>query len=702
MTDRIDNELRNVQLPPGMLDRLRAEGKRSPAINWRDAADADIDAALNNVSPPDDFADQVRASVWQGVEIDRQLRDVEVSGWFLARLRSISRPARSRWRPIVRNLSAAAALLMVFAAYGVALLDVFASIQESETTVAVTEFIYEGPMEFTPASQAGDLVLDVIPAPPVNDSRAEEFIEAPPEEWIPQHPEEYMVSYQPPSDLLSELVEGYDPHADWVVLKSGVFGSADSTDDDLPEFLPPLLPPATGVEAPLRRDYDRRFLLRNNAHPIVTVRNGAGLAAFTTPLVAETPRYDRLFDDTLAGRPPTTGDVRAEEFINAIRPPLAPARPKSLRLSAAIGPSPFHRGKSHLLLLGAAAGESRRTTPATHLTVAIDTSASMSWNGRLRKVRAAIERVAQLMSPDDRLTLIQFNDRASMLLEMTSRDDLAFVIQELDSLQPTGGTSLAAGVQLGVSASMHPQASELRKQLVVVTDDDSPSHGLSQEMVDMFNAMSRFRLNVRFVHLGDDAASLQSIADFGVTVNRAKSKAAVTEAVVSSLTGASAQVAQSPEITIKFDDQQVAAWRLIGHAPEFGGEGSLASREGMSALDTSCVLYEVWLTPDAGSNFARATLAWRSPHNGQTQRVGQSVSVSQLASRFADASPSLQAASLAAEAAENLRESPFATSRNGDIRGVLKQADQVSSNLANQREFQQFVNVLKSIQQLNR
>lgn len=703
MTDRIDDELRNIQLPPGMLDRLRDQPRHASHADWASATDHDLDAALAEVTVPRYFTNDLRTALWEGIEVDRQLRDVEVSGWFLARLRTIASPTESRWKQTVRTLAAAAALLMVVAAYGLAMFDVFQSIRENESAIVETEFLYEGPIDFSPAVASADIQFTALPIQEPTDMA----IEIPSELFVTTPIEiEPANLFEPPEaspqDLLSQLVHGYEPDTDWVILKSGVFGSADHTDDYLPSFLPPPLPPAVGVQPPLSRYVDRRFLLLNHSHPIIAINNRRALSRVDVPLNAATPFYDRIMSELSFGRPPQPADIRVDEFINAIGPSLAPAATDSLSLTTSLGPSPFHHGDSHLLLIGAQAGKTSRTTSATHFTIALDTSASMKWNGRLQNAKAAIERLAGVMSPDDRLTLVQFGDRATTLLEFITRDDLPFLQAVLDELQPGGGASLGAGVQQGVSAAMLPQASGLRKQLVVVTDDDTQTDELSQEMADMLGAVSQFSLNVNFVHLGDNQQPLGAIANFGVTVQQPNSKSQLVALLIESLTGRSADVANDVNVSLNFDPKKVNAWRLVGHDPSIFNDTNSSSHRTMVALDSACMLVEVWLKEDAGGQFASASVGWLEPRTGVRRQIQRPVSVGQLAPSFAESTRSLRSASLAAEAAEILRQSPFATTRDGDLRGVLKKSLQVSGRLANEREFIEFMQLLKSIQGLAR
>ncbi len=59
--DWIDQQLRNVPLPPNLLERLSQAGPN------RDAADAHVDAALCDVAVPDDLQDRLRSIARPGI-----------------------------------------------------------------------------------------------------------------------------------------------------------------------------------------------------------------------------------------------------------------------------------------------------------------------------------------------------------------------------------------------------------------------------------------------------------------------------------------------------------------------------------------------------------------------------------------------------------------------------------------------------------
>ena len=75
----------------------------------------------------------------------------------------------------------------------------------------------------------------------------------------------------------------------------------------------------------------------------------------------------------------------------------------------------------------------------------------------------------------------------------------------------------------------------------------------------------------------------------------------------------------------------------------------------MRADQAATALFELWLQPTGGDDVATAEVEWQDPQTGQMHKISQRISRVQFAKSFAESPLSLQAAAVAAEAAETLR-----------------------------------------------
>ena len=202
----------------------------------------------------------------------------------------------------------------------------------------------------------------------------------------------------PASELIRALEAGFNPGADVVLLRWGVLGAPSRADDDLPEVesVPVLL--KRGISPPVLAGFDRAFLLRHRVQPITPLNADPKLAQIAVPLVTNRTSFEAAERMLKQRRLPAADEVRVEEFLAAMNFGSRAVEPGGVSLVAAGGPAPFGEDGARLLQVVVQAGPARtRTQPATHLTVALDVSASMKWGGRLEAARQALSQLAREM-----------------------------------------------------------------------------------------------------------------------------------------------------------------------------------------------------------------------------------------------------------------------------------------------------------------
>jgi hypothetical protein len=155
-------------------------------------------------------------------------------------------------------------------------------------------------------------------------------------------------------------------------------------------------------------------------------------------------------------------------------------------------------------------------------------------------------------------------------------------------------------------------------------------------------------------------------------------------------------VADYTSLRVKFNPDVVQAYRLIGHETTTAGGLLPATVEStLLGAEAATVLYEVWLYPDGPGPVANVEVRWRNAADHEMPAIMYYVSRFEFKPSFAEAPLSLQAAAIAAEAAEVLRQSPFASPRNRDLSGVLARAEEVNPRLKERASYQRFLRVLR-------
>ena len=705
----LDRALRAVDVPDELADRLQAIvedeklDRRLAAVPVPEhlapslldvVADESLDRRLCEVTMPEGLAARVRAVVDDEC-LDERLRDVRIPVRLAATLR--------RWRrrvPVGQLAMAASLLLMIGASYFIAMFGLITSAYrttpviwggsggiELESITNDDEGDFDGPgglVNLVPDERSAD--EDGISLPPIED-RLDPGRLAEINGLFPR-----------------DAMERVDPFR-------GTFGFAVSDDDGLPELAMPPRLLVRGAEVPAVRGYDRRFLLKHGIHPKVSPGLHQELRVADVPLSPATDSFDLVRRVLAQGRMPPPEDVVVEDFLAAVEYGFMPPAPGELGIRTAGGPSIFSDDGAGLLQIGVRAGPvADRPNVATHLAVAVDTSASMDWGGRRRMVQRALRRLARRLGPDDRFSLVAFSDQAEIVFKNERADDVERLIQAIDERLVGGGaTHLGAGIRTAASILVDPQTeSGTERRLVVVSDGIS---GLSKSVMlqlgRMLEAVADDGVELHVVDVGQGDGvdpTLAATARLGRgRVDRAETTDRIEQILLENLLGTDPVVATDAHVRVTFNPKAVIAYRLLGHEAAFiGAAGDSSVRTTLRAGQSATALFEVWLDAGSEDDVAVAELIWRDPADGRRRSARQRVSRLQFATSAAESAVSLQAAAVTAELAEILRESVFVRQTTGSVDRLLEAAGRVHSQLLEEPTFQDVLELARQAQALGK
>jgi hypothetical protein len=705
----ISTELRRVPLPEGLLDRLRAIAQDS---------DQELDAVIRDVPVPAGLAGRLTQIV-ADEQLDRRICDVPIPPGLMTSLRGVpadealdeairrvpailpSRVLRSmtdiprrtrRWQALWHAATAASLLLMVSLSYFLTMFGLMADAYRPTADTALQ-------IRFGPPEESINLVVLApeveIPLGPAEVEPSRSLIEQP-------EPDVELVDMRPAGrpTVAEELLGGFRGKmmSDKMLVTWQPLGSPHFADDELPELLTVAQPRPGGVAPPLAPGYDLEFLLREGVHPRVVLAAASELADRTVPLATRTDSYDRTQQTVAQQRMPDPRDIRVEDFLAALdyHFPLPP--PGQLGIRTAAGPSVFGGGDGQLLQIGVQAGPPvHRATEATYLTIAIDVSASMRWDARADSVRQALGRLIQNLGAEDRISLVRFGEQPYLDKEYKGPDELDELLTAIEWVRPGGGTNLAAGVRLAASVALrYPPESGIQPKLVVISDGAAGvSEQTSVEIERLLTEVSGEGVQFSVIDLSAGDAEdplLARLADAaGGSILKPRSADEVQWTLVETLTGSSSLVAADAILNVKFNPRTVAAYRLLGHAPAVAGLMPQSVETPLRCREAATALFEVWLKPDGGDDVAVAEIEWRDAETGKTRRGRQRISRLQFAPSLAEAALSLQGATIAAQTAEVLSDSPFVFGRTRGLKDVIALAREVNPRLAGRPSFQRFV-----------
>jgi len=145
----------------------------------------------------------------------------------------------------------------------------------------------------------------------------------------------------------------------------------------------------------------------------------------------------------------------------------------------------------------------RQRLPRLAIAYVLDRSGSMSAldaDGRFTNLQLAQQAVllsVELLQPDDRVAVIGFDQQAEFVAPFQPADDIPLLQERVASMQPGGGTSLLAGLNLAAPALLAETEAQAR-HLILLTDGISND----QQVVERVEDLRRDGISVSVIGLG--------------------------------------------------------------------------------------------------------------------------------------------------------------------------------------------------------
>ena len=710
----IDALLREVAVPEGFLARLKSSF---------DVSEEEVDAALTQIGVPQVLLSRLKEiplDEW----VDRSLTDVPVPFEIVWQARKATFADRARGLlDQTTNMALAAAL---FVALGLALFSGTATLVGSafprpDVEIQPTFVAYNGPMtvESQPADEEPAVIYDF---PGEDRLKAElQHVGVPPSggqgsSIFDMEPLDTDNEFPPGAVGLwqASLAGGVRPFDDVVRMRWGVMSYGSFSEDVPGELDSPRLPLAAGMESPLFGP-GRAFFLRHRTHPPVEPSAGEYLAMAAVPLSTRVQSYLEVQKLASQNRRPDPRQIRVEDFLASVNYRFPLPEPGTLGIRTAAGPSVFGPEGTALLQVGVQAGALQRpTSDGTHLVLAIDLSSSMSRGSRLNEVRQGVSRLFDQLEPGDYLSLVLFQEEVVERVEKASAGDKEGLQRLLLSVEPHGGTDLAAGLQAAMTLLLSdslPQA----KRLVLLTDSRVIMPQATETQVRSLLAEGEaVGAKMQILDVSDRSEIDPALAEWAKVLSgdarRTPDAGRIYWHLLEMLSGRSPVVASEAKLSVRFNPECVAAWRLIGHdANSFAAINPPSLDAELKAGEAASGLFEIWFKPGESDEVGQAELTWKDPASGSARRVLQRISRLQFAPTATEMPLSLQQAALAAETAEvlkgsrdALRELGLIPANSRGLEGVLAAGRTVHPRLAQRPDFQAFLEFVARLEKLEK
>jgi Ca-activated chloride channel family protein len=464
----------------------------------------------------------------------------------------------------------------------------------------------------------------------------------------------------------------------------------------IPEFLPP-----PGMKQPPADNYFQDY----GVNPYTDALEDH-LSTFA--LDVDTASYSVARRYVLDGILPPADAVRVEEFVNYFDPGYQAPPDVAFAVYADGAPSPFHQDGTYFLRFGVQGYQVQewQRKPAT-LTFVIDISGSMQRENRLELVKRSLELLVDRLNNDDTVGIVVYGTEARLVLYPTPGSDRQTILNAIYSLYTEGSTNAEAGLELGYQLAMQYYRPGTNNRVILCSDgvanvgETGPDailakvRGYVEEGVTLTTVgfgMGNFN-DVLMEQLADDGDGHYSYVD---DLDEAH------KLFVEDLTSTLQVIARDAKVQVDFNPDVVAYYRLLGYenravADQDFRNNAVDAGE-LGAGHSATALYAVQFRPGAEGRIATVQLRWQDPDTYQVQEINGNVNTWDLSQDFGSAAAHYRLAVLAAEYAEVLRQSPWAS--HISIGQIYSLAAPLPSEISWDQEVSEFVYLLSRAGQM--
>jgi Ca-activated chloride channel family protein len=403
----------------------------------------------------------------------------------------------------------------------------------------------------------------------------------------------------------------------------------------------------------------------------------------------DTASYGYARRQLTAGQRPDPASVRPEEFVNAFRQEYRQPDGNGFTVQVDGSRWPTTQGALRLMRVGLQTrAENAASRADAALTFVVDVSGSMSEPGKLDLVRDALATLVDQLRATDSVAIVAYDDKATVLREMTPVRDRAALQAAVKRLEPGGSTNLEDGLVTGYDVARRGFRDGATNRVILLSDGlANVGNTRAEPIVAKVREAAAKRIALLGVGVGSDYgdALMERLADTGDGfVVYVSTPTQAREVFVEQLPATLAVRALDAKVQVRFEPAVVASYRLVGYdnralnPSAFRNDRVDGGEVGPGHSVTA--LYVVRLHADAaggGGRVAEARIRWLDPVTREPTEQAATVSVGGLATGFEAAAPRLRLCYAAAYFAEVLRRSPHA----GEVRltDLAQIADEVAA-----------------------
>ena len=446
------------------------------------------------------------------------------------------------------------------------------------------------------------------------------------------------------------------------------------------------------------KPYDLTFFQHYGVNPFIDTEDDQ-FSTFAIDVDTASYTIARKFLDD--GHLPDQNSIRVEEFVNYFDQGYEPPADGAFAIHVDGSPSPFGNGNHWLMRVGLQGKEllDEQRQDAT-LVFTIDVSGSMAREDRLGLVQRSLRLLVDELRSDDKVAIVTYGDRGSILLEATEARERGKILQAIDSLQPGGSTYVEDGLKVAYRLAIDEVASNRITRVMVLSDgvgnvgNTGPDSILRQvqDYVDRGVTLTTVGFgmgnynDILMEQLANDGDGAYYYVD---TLSEAR------RIFVDDLTGTLQVIAREAKVQVEFNPDVVSRYRLLGYEnrdvadDDFRNDAVDAGEIGAGHSVTA--LYELKLREGADGPIGTVYMRYEDVGLNEVVEISQEFQRSDLSIAFAETAPAFQLSAVVAEFAEVLRGSYWA--REGSLQAVAGEARRVQQLLPDSTDVSDFASL---------
>lgn len=477
---------------------------------------------------------------------------------------------------------------------------------------------------------------------------------------------------------------------------------------------------ATAPTAPTAVDADSRLSKEREAEKAKAVIRPAPASTRVETSAAQEPVSTfslhvsdvsfRLAQAALArGEKPDPQTIRAEEFYNAFDygdPTPTTAEKISCFIEQAAHPSLQQRNLVRIAMKVPATG--RGAGQPLHLTILLDTSGSMEREDRVAAVRRALEVLASLLGPNDRVTLIGFAQQPRLLAEQLPGNQGTKLVALAASTPFTGGTNMEEALKLAGELARRHRDPAAQNRIVLLTDGAANlGNADPAQLAAMIEALRQQGVAFDACGVGTDGlddAVLEALTRKGDGRYYVFDQPEDADAgFARQLAGAFRPAAENVKVQVRFNPARVGRYRLLGfeqhrlREEDFRNDKVDAAE--LAAEEAAVAIYQVEVLPQGEGELGDVFVRFRDAATGNMVERSWTMMHEARAAVFARATPTMQLAGVAAMLAEKLG--------GGETAGLIDLADLapvvngLRGQFANDKRVQELVTMFEQTRRMS-